>query len=69
MAYPTDPIYKLIKPSDSYDKDGNLLTEPNAVEKMELGNYRCVIPFNSENTMYQEYLKWVAEGNTAEAAS
>ena len=26
------------------------------------------IPFDPENTDYQEYLKWVAAGNTAEAA-
>ena len=26
------------------------------------------IPFDPENTDYQEYLEWVAEGNTAEAA-
>ena len=26
------------------------------------------IPMNSANTDYQEYLEWVAEGNTAEAA-
>ena len=26
------------------------------------------IPTNPNNTDYQEYLKWVAEGNTAEAA-
>ncbi len=26
------------------------------------------IPFNEENTDYQAYLAWVAEGNTAEAA-
>ncbi len=26
------------------------------------------IPFDPENTDYQEYLKWVDEGNTAEAA-
>ena len=27
------------------------------------------IPFVPENTDYQEYLKWVAEGNTIETAS
>jgi hypothetical protein len=26
------------------------------------------IPFNPENRDYQEYLKWVAEGNTPEPA-
>tara|TARA_R100000664_G_C2668080_1_gene81320 strand:+ start:438 stop:602 length:165 start_codon:yes stop_codon:yes gene_type:complete len=26
------------------------------------------IPFVDDNTDYQEYLEWVAEGNTAEAA-
>ena len=26
------------------------------------------IPFDTDNTDYQEYLKWVAEGNTPEAA-
>ena len=26
------------------------------------------IPFNTENTDYQEYLEWVAAGNTADAA-
>ena len=26
------------------------------------------IPFDEANTNYQQYLKWVAEGNTAEAA-
>ena len=26
------------------------------------------VPFAEGNTDYQEYLKWVAEGNTAEAA-
>jgi len=26
------------------------------------------IPFNPDNTDYQEYLKWLAEGNMPEAA-
>ena len=62
-----DPIYKLIKPSDSYDKDGNLLTEPDAVEKME-GDFRYVIPFKERNNEYKKYLAWKAEGNEPEAA-
>ena len=34
-----------------------------------LGNGAVLnIPFNEANTDYQEYLAWVAEGNTAEAA-
>jgi hypothetical protein len=26
------------------------------------------IPFDTDNTDYQEYLKWLSEGNTPEAA-
>ena len=29
---------------------------------------KLYIPFSSDNTDYQEYLEWVAAGNTAEAA-
>ena len=31
------------------------------------GTISC-IPMNQANTDYQEYIEWVAEGNTAEAA-
>ena len=33
----------------------------------EDGPYK-MIPYCDDNTDYQEYLEWVAEGNTAEAA-
>ncbi len=42
---------------------GNIQTVIKTVDGV---NY--FIPFDSENTMYQEYLEWVAEGNTAEPA-
>mgnify|MGYP001192352546 FL=1 len=59
MAYPTNPIYKLMK-------NGEDASEPDGVETME-GHIRKVIPFKSDNSDYQKYLKW-AETNTAEPA-
>ena len=34
----------------------------------ELGAYSESIPLDPDNTDYQQYLKWVDEGNTPEAA-
>ena len=36
--------------------------------KWDDSTFLMAIPLNPENTDYQEYLKWVAEGNTADAA-
>ena len=58
MAYPTNPIYKLFK---------NLDGEVNCILTQKDG-ILYTIPVSEGNTHYQEYLAWVAEGNTAEAA-
>ena len=56
MAFPSNPIYKLV----------------NDPITGELSNIRTstddFIPIDEANTDYQSYLAWVAEGNTAEAA-
>tara|TARA_B100001093_G_scaffold511382_1_gene579119 strand:- start:23 stop:211 length:189 start_codon:yes stop_codon:yes gene_type:complete len=61
MAFPTNPIYKLVEQThDGVTSKHILKAEPN--------NLRVHIPYNAENTDYQDYLAWVADGNTAEAA-
>ena len=63
MAYPTNPIYKLGKNIFTGQVD-QVKTQDSATMPFNLK----VIPFDPDNTDYQEYLKWVAEGNTSEAA-
>ena len=50
-------MYKLLK-----DLEGN--TGSYVLRKADKAN----IPYDPANTDYQEYLEWVAEGNTAEEA-
>ena len=62
MAYPTNPIYKFVK--DSSDNRNISVMKKN-------GDHNIYIPITSGsvgNIDYQEYLEWVTEGNTAEAA-
>ena len=50
-------MYKLCK--------NPLTNEVNSVQRL---SDMAIIPFNPANTDYQEYLKWIAEGNTPEPA-
>ena len=60
MAYPTNPIYKLIK----NEIKGNVVDQVMTTK----GTHTFIIPFNETNTDYQEYLEWVSKGNTPEEA-
>ena len=63
--------YKLTKTSvEETFSDGSKKTvsRPPCVVKKDGTNVSLTIPFEPENAQYQEYLEWVAAGNTAEAA-
>ena len=51
--------YKLVKDP--------ITSKTDVVNKIH-SDYTISIPFNNDNTDYQQYLAWVADGNTAEAA-
>ena len=56
MAFPSNPIYKLV----NHPITGELVNIRTATDDF--------IPICEDNTMYQKYLEWVAEGNTPEDA-
>ena len=53
-------MYKLVN-----DRETNQLA---SITKNDGSGLILSIPINLENTDYQNYLKWVAEGNTPEPA-
>jgi len=65
MAYPTNPKYKLIK-SKITDQVSSVLLALNV--QSDGTHTQTSIPFTTDNEDYKLYLKWVDEGNTAEAA-
>ena len=71
MAFPTNPIYKLYKERGSgKDPDGKVI-EPQIIgvtKYLGIEGHYLDIPLSEDNSDYKEYLEWVAEGNTAEAA-
>ena len=48
--------------------DGKSITSLACIQKKIDDKGVLMIPLDQDNTDYQEYLEWVAEGNTAEAA-
>ena len=58
MVFPSNPIYKLV----NHPITGELVNIRKATDATD-----AFIPIAEDNTDYQDYLKWVADGNTAEA--
>jgi hypothetical protein len=46
-----------------YKLQKSLITGEIKIVQKQVGNVLLSIPFDPANTDYQEYLKWVAEGN------
>jgi len=71
MTFPINPIYKLYKERGvGKDPDGKVI-EPQIIgvtKYLGIEGHYLDIPLSEDNSDYKEYLEWVAEGNTAEAA-
>ena len=59
-------MYKKIANETRSKKDGT--TETIVVQAITRVSDGAWIPFDEQNRDYKDYLAWVAEGNTAEAA-
>tara|TARA_B100002019_G_C20911527_1_gene423073 strand:- start:97 stop:279 length:183 start_codon:yes stop_codon:yes gene_type:complete len=59
MAFPTNPIYKLVKDPFSNEANSVLFNDNGKTWHFAM---------STDNRMYKNYLKWVEEGNTPEAA-
>jgi hypothetical protein len=51
-----------------YKLNKDLITNEIKSVKKDEGNIILTIPFDLDNSDYQAYLKWVADGNTPESA-
>ena len=59
MAYPTNPIYKLVKDPSTNTENVVMVT---------IGGVQWSIPFDDDNEQYREYKTWLEAGNTPEAS-
>ena len=64
MAFPSNPIYKLVNSPDLVD-DGKTISGTLNSIRTATDDF---IPIDEANTDYQAYLLWVSEGGVAEAA-
>tara|TARA_R100001510_G_C7517524_1_gene114460 strand:- start:1 stop:198 length:198 start_codon:yes stop_codon:yes gene_type:complete len=64
MAYPTNPIYKLVTTASLADSNNQIVTHAQIQE----GNVTMVFPLIEGNRYFDEYKIWCDKGNTAEAA-
>ena len=59
MAYPTNPIYKLVKDPSTNTENVVMVT---------IDGVQWSIPFDDDNTKYQQYKVCLEAGNTPEAS-